>query len=193
MWNSNWRGLRQEKRQRQVPVPVGGAETMAASGRVGTGRGRVHCRLGCSEQHMQRGGCISEYPARTGGPASTVHVRVQYLDLYEYCTAARCSAVLAYLRTCVHARYCLSLDATDSRRRTPGQGSDRASTGPRTGGGQQRRYPELEAQVARYEYFAQRAANVPARGPRLAEAFQRCCGDAQQSPEPPSSAQPRLD
>lgn len=109
-----------------------------------------------------------------------------YLYVCEYLYCSTC------VHTSIHARYCLSLDATDSRRRTPGQGSDRASTGPRTGGGQQRRYPELEAQVARYEYFAQRAANVPARGPRLAEAFQRCSSDAQQSPEPPSSAQPLL-
>lgn len=105
---SRWRGvigLWQEKRQRQVGQLGERRQWRTASGRVGTGPGRAHCRQALPAAV----GCALEVPS----PYCTY----EYLDLLQY-------------STCVHARYCLPLEALQTH---GGARLGRAKTGHRQG------------------------------------------------------------
>ncbi|KAK4084521.1 uncharacterized protein Triagg1_1001 [Trichoderma aggressivum f. europaeum] len=118
---------------------------MAASGRVGTGPGR-----GCYGWTLEQ----APSSARRGGVVTSA--------LYLY----------GYLYVCEYL-YCAAEQHLHSRRRTPGQGSDRASTGPQAGGGQHEEVPGARGSGSEVRVLCALHRAQPTlqhEGPRLAEA-----------------------
>lgn len=158
------------------------------------GRGKFQLQLGERRQWRRAGeweqaqgvaatGWTAPSSARRGGWAHQlvpvwvpVRVRVPVL----YCSTR---SAVQYLRmsTCallpVPRRYRLTAAHAWAGQR---QGIDRAPAGWRPA----EEVPGARGSGSEVRVLAPRAANVPARGPRLAEAFQRCSGDGQQSSPP---------